>query len=266
MPAGLIPAWRQVKTCPKRMPDRPAPALAESIAAAQAWWREAGVDYAYRDEPCAWLADETPAEVPVAAPTPAPAATPQPAIGGDRAAWPEDLTAFREWWLAEPSLDAVGTHPRLAPRGEAGARLLMLVPMPEDGDRTTLLEGPQGRLLASFAAAAGLAAEAVAVAAALPRYAPLPDWDELATRGHGEVLRHLLGLARPERLIVFGRNILPLLGHTPAQVAPVVSELAIQARKIPLLATYAPETLLGSARERASLWRRWLEWTDTDER
>jgi len=252
------------------MQHRPAPTLAESIAAAQAWWRDAGVDFAYRDEPAAWLADAEPAEaaVPVSSAPAAPLSSmpsPQPA-GGDRAGWPQDLAAFAQWWLAEPSLDAGGTHPRLAPRGEAGAALLLLVPMPEDGDRDTLLSGPHGRLLASFARAAGFAPEAVAVAAALPRHTPLPDWDGLAARGHDAVLLHLLGLAHSQRVIVFGRSILPLLGHAPAQAAHAVSELAIQGRTVPLLTTYAPETLLKSARERAGLWQRWLDWTDVDER
>lgn len=251
------------------MPQRPAPSLAESIAAAQAWWREAGVDFAYSDEPAGWLADEA---EPVEAPTPAraaPVAPPPPAperppVGGDRADWPQDLAAFRQWWLDEPSLDGGGTHPRLAARGEAGADLLVLVPMPEDGDSETLLSGPQGRLVASFALAAGLAPEAVAVAAALPRHTPLPDWNGLAARGHGEVLLHLLGLVGPKRLIVLGRNILPLLGHDPAQAAPAVSELTIQGRPVPLLATFAPERLLENARQRAGLWQRWLEWTVDD--
>jgi DNA polymerase len=252
------------------MTGRPAPSLAESIAAAQAWWREAGVDLAYGDEPAAWLAgEEEPAETRApahSAPIAPPREPERPPIGGDRAGWPQDLATFRTWWLEEPSLDGGGTHPRLAPRGEAGAPLLMLVPMPEEGDSEILLSGAQGRLLASFALAARLAPEAVTVAAALPRHTPLPDWNGLAARGHGEVLLHLLGLARPDRLIVFGRSILPLLGHDPAQVAPVLSQLTIQGRPVPLLATYAPENLLKSARERASLWQRWLEWTDVDDR
>jgi len=251
------------------MSHRPAPTLADRIAAAQAWWREAGVDYAYRDEPAGWLADEVSAAQPApaeGAPPPAPPVEPAgPPVGGDRASWPQDLAAFGPWWLGEPSLDAGGTHPRVPPRGVADATVLMLVPMPEANDSNVLLSGPQGRLLASFATAAGLAPEAVAVAAALPRHAPHPDWDGLAARGHGEVLLHLLGLARPQRLIVFGRNILPLLGHGPAQAAPVLSELTIQGRATPLLVAYAPETLLGSPRERKALWHRWLEWTDLDE-
>jgi DNA polymerase len=211
-----------------------------------------------------WLADGTSAEAaaPAQPAPPRPAEPERPRIGGDRAGWPEDLAAFRGWWLAEPSLDAGGTHPRLAPRGEAGADLLVLVPMPEDGDRETLLSGPQGRLLASFALAAGIAPEALAVAAALPRHTPLPDWVGLAANGHGEVLLHLLALAAPKRVIVLGRSILPLLGHDPPQAAPAVSELAIQGRTVPLLTTYAPERLVENARLRAGLWQRWLEWTN----
>ncbi len=250
------------------MPQRPAPSLTDSIAAAQAWWREAGVDFAYSDEAAAWLADEEPPaeagapSAPIIAPPPEPE---RPPIGGDRASWPQDLAAFRQWWLEEATLDGGGTHPRLAPHGEADAALLMIAPMPEDDDRETLLAGPHGRLLASFAHAAGYAPETVAVATALPRHAPLPDWAGLAARGHGEVLLHLLGLARPKRLIVFGRSILPLLGHDPTQGAPAVSELAIQGRPVPMLVTYAPENLLKSARERAGLWQRWLEWTVDDQ-
>ena len=45
---------------------RPSPTLAESIAAVQAWWRDAGVDLAFHDEPQGWLAEETGPEAPAA--------------------------------------------------------------------------------------------------------------------------------------------------------------------------------------------------------
>jgi len=247
------------------MPQRPAPSLADSVAAAQAWWREAGVDFVYADEPAPWLTDEDAADAPAPLAQVAPVRPlepERPKIGGDRASWPQDLAAFRDWWRAEPSLDAGGTHPRLASRGDADAELLILVPMPEDGDSDTLLSGRQGRMLASFALAAGLAPETVAIAAALPRHAPLPDWAGLHADGHGEVLLHLLALAAPKRLLVLGRSILPLLGHDPPQAAPAVSQLSIQGRAVPVLATYAPERLLENARLRQGLWQRWLEWTD----
>jgi DNA polymerase len=252
------------------MSGRPAPTLAESIAAAQDWWREAGVDFTYHDEPAGWLAVEAPVAEPVAreaaTPAPAPRTPERPPVGGDRSRWPQDLAGFARWWLDEPSLDDGGLHPRVAPRCVDSAELLMLVPMPEAEDHESLLSGPHGRLLTSFALAAGFAPDTVAVAAALPRHTAAPDWDGLAARGHGEVLLHLLALAAPKRLIVLGRRILPLLQHDLPQGAPSVSELTIQGRSMPLLSTYAPENLLMHARERAGLWQRWLEWTDPDAR
>ena len=251
------------------MSPRPAPTLAESLAAAQEWWREAGVDYAYSDEPAAWLVDEAPPPEParagpaVAAPT-APRRPERPPVGGDKANWPTDLAAFRSWWLDEPTLDEGGLHPRIAPRGEPDAAVMLLVTMPEAEDRDGLLTGPQGRMLGSFAQAAGISSGDLALASALPRHMALPDWEALATRGHGEVLQHLLGLMRPRRLIVFGRGILSLLGHSPTQLAPAVSELSIQGRPLPLLWTYAAENLLKESRDRAALWRRWLEWTNDE--
>lgn len=246
--------------------------LEETIAAVQGWWREAGVDLAFHDEPAAWLAGEEP--VPdsadtspplLASRTPEPPSAPQrSAIGGDRAGWPRDLEAFREWWLAEPSLDEGGSHPRIAPRGPVDASLMMLVPMPEIEDQDALLSGSHGRLLTSLALAMGLAPGQLYLAAALPRHSSLPDWDHLAASGAGEILRHHISLANPTRLIVFGSRVLPLLGHDPAQAAPAVSEIDIHGRQIPLLATFAPERLLGNARQRAGLWQRWLEWTDRD--
>ena len=239
--------------------------LAEQIAAAQAWWREAGVDYTFRDEPQGWLADEASTDEPIAAATGSPAPPPipsRPRIGGDRSAWPQDLATFRSWWLQEPSLDVGGLAPRVAPRGEASAAVMLLVPMPEAEDAQILLSGAEGRLIASLVMAMGLAPEAAYVAAALPRHTPVPDWEQLRADGMDEVLLHHIALARPERLIVLGTRILPLLGHDPAQAAPGVSELAIQGHKIPVLASYAPERLLGNARQRAGLWRNWLDWTD----
>jgi DNA polymerase len=237
----------------------PSPTLAESIAAAQAWWREAGVDLVFHNEPQGWLAEDAPAAVPAVE---KPSAAPKLRIGGDPSAWPQDLPAFRQWWLEEPSLDRGGLNPRLAPRGEAGAALMLLVPMPEAGDSEMLLSSREGRLLASLATAMGFTSEQVYLAAALPRHTPVPDWERLAADGLGEVLLHHIRLAAPRRLIVLGTRILPLLGHDPAQGAPAVSELAIHGAPVRMLTSYAPERLLGHARLRAGLWRAWLDWTD----
>jgi DNA polymerase len=240
------------------MSDRPPLSLEQSLAAAQAWWREAGVDLAFVDEPSAWLDSQVPqaAATPVATPVPsAPErpATPQvPPLGGEPGTWPSDLAQFRRWWLDEPTLDEGGLYPRVPPRGEAGAALMVIVPMPEAEDTDTLLSGPHGRLLGSMVTAMGLRSDQVYWAAALPRHASV------------RILSHHVQLASPARVMTFGRGILSLLGHDPAQGAPSVSEITIDGRQVSLLATYAPERLLDNYRQRATLWQRWLDWTDQD--
>lgn len=245
------------------MEENSPPTLAESIAAAQAWWHDAGVDLAFHDEPQTWLA-----------PLPGDQATPSPAssavkteqsptrIGGDRSQWPRDVASFARWWLDEASLDPA-MRGRIAPHGPANPALMIVVPMPEVEDRETLLTGPQGRLLANMVRAMGAARDEVYLASALARHTPMADWDHWLAAGMGEVLMHHIELVAPERLIVLGRDVLPLLGHDPAQPAPAVSELSIQTRKLSWLSSYAPGRLLEHPRYRAQLWRRWLDWTGT---
>jgi DNA polymerase len=249
-------------------PER-APSLADAIAAAQEWWREAGVDLTFEDEATTWLAepadpaDGAPAKAQERrAPPPPPASPPAPRLGGDAATWPQDLDQFTSWWLDDASLDAGGLGPRIAPRGGVGAPLMIVVPMPEDGDDQVLLSGPEGRLLAGFALAAGIDPAALYIASALPRRMVSPDWTGLAERGLGDLLRHHVALAAPQRLLVLGRDILPLLAHDPAISAPGRQELQVQGTRLPMLAHYAPARLLAHAALRAGLWQRWLEFTD----
>lgn len=262
MRAGLIPAVRQVKTGPD-MPDRPSLPLAEQVAAAQAWWREAGVDFAFADEPQAWLAE--PADEEPAAPQAPAAAVPEivarPRIGGDPSGWPQELAAFGAWWVELPHFGG-GMRPRLAPRGPRGAPLAVLVPMPEPDDADSLLSGPQGRLVHSMALAMGFDPDAIYLAAAMPSHEAVPDWAGLARDGLGEVLRHHLALAAPERLIVLGRDVSPLLRHDWTQPAPAVDEIEIQGRKLPLMTSYSPARLLEQPRLRKALWRQWLDWSE----
>ena len=121
--------------------------LAEQFAAAQDWWREAGVDSEFADAPRNWL--ERPVEASRrgrrSAREPAKPASPAiPPLGGDPLGWPQALAEFAPWWLASDQLETGGSGPRVAPRGAAGAELMVLVPMPEEADRERLLSGPQG--------------------------------------------------------------------------------------------------------------------------
>ena len=257
---------RQVKT--RVMEHRPAPSITATVEAAFAWWREAGVDHDFHDEPEDWLAPP-PAEEgevePDLPPPPPPeiarALAPREAPPLDLEGMPAELDAWREWWLSAPALDGGRTNGRVPPRGIAGAKLMIVVPQPEAGDSDSLLSGPQGRLLGAMLRAMGLASEDVYLASALPRHTPLADWEGLAAGGLGTALARHVSLAAPQRLLAFGNTILPLLGNDPPLSAHPSRQFNHEGRSIPLLVARDLESL-----ERwtwkARFWRDWLAWVD----
>jgi DNA polymerase len=264
----LLAGRGKVKTRHGTMDKRSPPTLAEHVAAAQDWWREAGVDCDFADEPHNWLEKPSalPAEDLAAAAAPVRPAEPQvPPLGGPPSSWPQALADFASWWLACEQLETGGTSPRVPPRGVAGADLMVLVPMPEEDDREHLLSGPQGKLIGNMLKAMGIANDAAYLASALPRHAHHPDWNALAARDLGKLLTHHVNLAAPKRLLVLGRAMLPLFGHDPAQAGAKPRRIELQGSKVSTLVSYGPENLLETARFRAGLWGGWLEWTGGDE-
>jgi DNA polymerase len=251
------------------MPRSSPSPLESKIAAALDWWREAGVDVGFTDEAHGWLRARAESAAPTESDRPRAQAAIEPApapparqIGGPQNAWPTDLDAFRKWWLTEPSLDEGGLAPRVAPVGDPNPELMVLVEMPEEGDRDTLLSGPQGQLLGSFLSAAELPPSQVYRASVLPRHTVLPDWSASAVEGIGKVLAHHVALVQPKRLLAFGRSILPLCGHDPAQGAAALTFFHHESGRVPLLAEVGLDRLLEKAQLRARLWKRWLDWTD----
>jgi len=247
---------------PHRAGLRPA-----DISSALGWWREAGVDFDYTDAPIAWLSAATDDSAPLpAAPRAraepeAPADLPTVPFGGNRDGWPGSLADFPAWWLTEPTLDEGQAGQRVPPRGAAGAALMVIVPQPEAEDAGHLLGGAEGRLLEAMFAAMGLDATRVYVASALPRHTPLADWSGLAARGAGAVLSHHIGLVAPERLLVFGSTILPLLGHDPTHSAQTLRAFNHEGRSVPLLAARDLGALLARPAWKSGFWRTWLDWT-----
>jgi DNA polymerase len=247
------------------------PDIAAEIAGALEWWRDAGVDSDFADDPRDWLAKEAVPETEYAPPVPlafaAPKAPPPPPvaqIGGPPESWPQDLAAFQAWWLTEPSLDHGDVSRRVPPRGVGSAELMVLVGDPEEGDSETLLSGPHGKLLAGMLAALRMGEDRVYIASALARRTPLPDWNQLATEGLAALVQHHVKLAAPKRLIVFGSSILSLLGHDPANNPPFLPAVNHEGRNLPLLAAMDLAALLARPRAKAALWQRLLDWTGTD--
>ncbi len=251
-------------------PAQTAPATdpAAALAAVLDWWREAGVDHAFSDDPRTWLAEPAASEPeqpgrPAAQPAQARPAPPGPAVerlaGLD--ALPASLEQFQQWWLTEPSLDGGHIAGRVPPRGIEGAALMVLVDHPEAEDAQVLLAGPQGRLLQAMFTAMGIGPDSAYIAACLPRHMPLPDWAGLDAAGLGQVVRHHIALARPQRLLVFGRHISPLLGHDPTKTAEPLRQFNHESVSIPLLIAPGLANLAGRPRSKAGLWQAWLDWT-----
>ncbi|MDP4539529.1 hypothetical protein Q9K01_07845 [Qipengyuania sp. DY56-A-20] len=243
----------------------------EALAGALAWWREAGVDCDFADEATDWLARaEAAEEVPAPKIEPVVKAPPQRSaiqralevargarIGGARESYPDKFEGFADFWLNQPDLDDRGPSGRVPPRGVHGAKLMLLVAQPEGEDDERLLSGPQGRLLAAILRAMGLAEEDTYCASALPRPAPLPDWTALAAQGLGDLTRHHIALAAPQRLLVFGRGLAPLLAEN-GEPAPA---LQLGGRAIPLMIAPRLDRLARMPGHRKQFWTKWLEWS-----
>ena len=250
------------------MDDRAQLTPDDELKAALDWWREAGVDREFSDEPTKWLAARPEQSEPQpnqattrdaedrAAPSPA------PEIVLDRSSLPQDFGDFAEWWLTAPELDAGRTSGRVVPRGNKGSELMVLVPEPEREDREVLLSGPQGRLLGEILRAMGCDESEVYFASALPRHLPGADWQALAGSFIGDVLRHHIQLVSPRRLVAFGGNILPLIGNDLPQGPADLPEINLGEQRIPLLAARSLPALLDRHRWKDELWKAWLGWTD----
>ncbi|TMM50039.1 hypothetical protein FEV51_02250 [Qipengyuania marisflavi] len=275
----MIAGADEVKTLAGRMMNTTPPisrdfAPLEAVEAALDWWREAGVDTAFHDEPESWL-KQPEAEQAVTAPKPklppAPvrstplerALAPDEAdkqIGGPRDTWPNDLTKLREWWMTEPSLSPGALDTRLPPRGAAGARLLVLVGQPERDDGESLLSGGAGHMLTAILRAMGIGEHEAYLASALPAPMALPEWDRLAARGLGDVTCHHIAIAAPQRVLVFGRAMAPLFG-APPDAARTPFLLDCGGTNMPFLLAPELAELARSAGRRQRFWQSWLDWT-----
>ncbi|MFN3863132.1 MAG: hypothetical protein ACK4RT_02505 [Erythrobacter sp.] len=261
---------------------RPEPTLIRELEAALAFWQAAGVSHDFHDDVTAWLAaaplapaaasaaprpgaqrigaraaaDEPGNVRPARTAPPAPPPSPRSNLLGDSP--PADLAAFRDWWMTAPSLTASRTFPRISPRGNTGAALMVLVPQPEEGDRAQLLEGPQGQLLANILAAMGLEESVVYLAAALPCHMPMADLPMLAASGMDAVTAHHIALVAPQKVLVLGTGLSGMLG---ADNADDLREINQSGRKVPVMMSETLEAMLHSPALKARFWRRWMEWS-----
>lgn len=157
-------------------------------------------------------------------------------------------------------MGATRLYPRIPPRGERGAALMVLVPQPEEHDRERLLEGPQGRLLANILAAMGLDDGAIYLASALPCHMPVADLAAMGASGMDAVLMHHITLAAPKRLLVLGTGLAAMLGQGQSDPTDQpLREINYNAGKVPVMVSETLDAMMDMPRLKARFWRRWME-------
>jgi uracil-DNA glycosylase len=253
-------------------------ALAREIDAALAWWQAAGVDCVFANDARAWLADPAsralepeadPARSASAQPSlvfsrqpdepTMPAAPPRKNYLGDSP--PHDLETFQRWWMEADLPGTGGLNPRIAPRGAAGAKLMVVVPDPEPGDETRLLSGSQGRLLANIIAAMGLEESECYIASALPCHTPLADLADLGLGGLDAVLACHITLAAPQRAVLFGQGFGEFLPVPNRDERQPLREINYASLSRPIMITETLGAMLDMPRLKARFWRRFMEWS-----
>jgi DNA polymerase len=249
------------------MPQSQAP-FPSQIHAAFAWWQEAGVDFDFANDATDWLEQETVPKaarsesIPAISSGPTEAAPTKDKIDLLGENPPQDLAGFHDWWLSDPALDPIGIRGRIAAKGPLNADLMVVVIAPEEADQQSLLSGPLGGLFDGFLRAAGVNRDEIYLASALPRYMPVADGNALVKAGYDKVLMHHIALASPKRVLVLGKNILPLLGHEAAQEPIDLENIHDGNRKFPLLVAEGLDSMQSMPRLKARFWRKWLDWTD----
>ncbi len=161
--------------------------------------------------------------------------------------------------MEDPSLQTFTNNMRSAPEGSENARAMVLIAEPT-GDGTSLLAPDQDRLVTSMLRAMGLSRKDAYLASALPAPASMPDWGMFAQDGLDAITRHHIALAKPERLLVFGKPLAALL-DIDAQAVRAPATLDLADRQVPLLIAPDLAQLVRSPERRRTFWSRWLDWT-----
>ena len=176
----------------------------------------------------------------------------------------EDVLSSIRRLVSEDLRPGHGGQARQAPSGRLllTPALMVIVAHPEEVDHDTLLSGPEGGLLAGFLRAASIAPDQAYIASVLPRFTAAPDWSQIKTSGAANVLAHHIALAAPQRLLLLGDSIPPLLGHGTAQEGKSLRAFNHKGRDYPYVGAKGLARMLRSAAHRRDLWQGWLDGTD----
>jgi uracil-DNA glycosylase family 4 len=221
-------------------------------ASALEWWRDAGVDMLVDEAPRDWTAREAAPAATASAGQPAALAEPEP-----EAPLPATLEAFIDWRFGSGAPEASWGEPIVAPGGNPAAPLMVITDLPEfEGEAPGLLGGPAGRLFDRMLAAIGLDRDSVYFAplcAARPITGQVPREAEARL---GELMRHHIALAAPQKLLLLGQTVSrSVIGAEAGLRRGRLESVNQENGQSLVVATFHPRFLLTRPAAKADAWK-----------
>lgn len=223
----------------------------EAAASALTWWQDAGVDMIVDELPRDWTARETAV---AARGEPAREAAPVP----EEIPLPATLEAFIDWRFGGDAPESAWGEPVVHACGDPAAPLMVITDMPEtaDCDAGALLSGEAGRLFERMLAAIGHGRESVylvSLCVARPVTGLVPR--EIEAR-LGELARHHVALAAPNRLLLLGQTVSrAILGADAGAGRGRLQPVNYHGGQSEAVATYHPRFLLTKPAAKADAWK-----------
>lgn len=236
------------------------------------WWSLAGVDALVGEVPAGWL--DVPAANDVAAkpkisPIAEPEAAPLPAALQRQEApveaeakgpieLPADWDAFQNWLANSPEVPGSQWDARrVLPVGNPEAPLMLLTAWPEMDDQRDgeLFAGPAGQLLDAMLRAIGTARGDCYLASLAITRPPGGRIDERDAAELDRLLWHHLRLAKPERLLLIGSDIVRMTANIQlADARGKLLDINQDGRKVDAVAVAHPAMLLARPAQKAAAW------------
>lgn len=250
--------------------------LHDTASAAQSlidWWTLAGVDCAVDEQPRAWGRPE-PTRGATQQPTPGPIdrsvpaaemAAEAPETTARSAPLPASLPPLATLdaylaWLAETTdhPEAVFATQWIMPHGAEEADVLLITDMPSAADMAAgqLFSGDEGDLARNMLRAVGIGAQACGMASLLLARPPGGMGDDALWPHAAERIRHLLRLAKPRLLLLFGdRTKRALCGATRGDQGVSDGVVNLGDREIRAIPMPAAFIMLQQPERKAAAWK-----------
>ncbi len=232
------------------------------------WWALAGVDCAIAESPRMWTADRARA----VADTPSARSTePRDALAQDIIGAPSvtdfappgaaatDLAHYLQWLASDPARpERDYGDAAILPKLTAGRRVILITDLPtaEDMAAGALFSGDDGRLAAQMLRAINVDPDDCGHASLMLARPPGGLGEDSAWRFAAARMRHLLALARPEMLLLFGdRTNRALCQPDSLRLDKSLPFVNLDELNMRLAAVPAAFILLGHADRKAAAWK-----------